>query len=196
MPQPDTTPPREQRTPLARALRAAQAPRLAQLLRFGSVGAMAFVVDLGLFNLLRFGPGELLEAKPLTAKVISAAVATVVAWIGNRSWTFAETRTTRRVRELGIFTLVNLAGIGVALACLAFSHYVLGFTSPLADNIAANGVGLVLGTAVRFLGYRAFVFNGSGAVPPTGAVRTAADDAGLADGVAAVEDRPSPRITR
>ena len=34
----------------------------------------------------------------------------------------------------------------------------LGFTSLLADNISANVVGLVLGTAFRFLMYRYWVF--------------------------------------
>ncbi|WP_418606452.1 hypothetical protein [Georgenia sp. SUBG003] len=33
--------------------------------------------------------------------------------------------------------------MAIAVGCLAVSHYVLGFTSPLADNVAANGVGLV-----------------------------------------------------
>ncbi|MGZ4722528.1 MAG: GtrA family protein, partial [Oryzihumus sp.] len=31
--------------------------------------------------------------------------------------------------------------------------------SPLADNISANGVGLVLGTLFRFWAYRRFVFS-------------------------------------
>jgi hypothetical protein len=49
-------------------------------------------------------------------------------------------------------------GLAIALACLAVSHYVLGFTSALADNVAANGVGLVLGSAFRFFSYRRWVF--------------------------------------
>ena len=35
----------------------------------------------------------------------------------------------------------------------------LGLTSPVADNIAANVVGLALGTLFRFLMYRTVVFN-------------------------------------
>ena len=135
--------------------------RLPELLRFGSVGAVAFVVDVGLFNLLRFGPGELLGAKPLTAKVLSVAVATVVAWLGNRYWTFARRRTATRVRELLGFAAVNVGGMAIAVACLAFSHYVLGLTSPLADNIAANVVGLGLGTVFRYVAYRRVVFTGT-----------------------------------
>ncbi|WP_246159946.1 hypothetical protein [Microbacterium rhizomatis] len=39
------------------------------------------------------------------------------------------------------------------------SHYLLGFTSQLADNISGNVVGLVLGTAFRFAAYRWLVFS-------------------------------------
>ncbi|MDO8108539.1 GtrA family protein [Isoptericola sp. b441] len=132
--------------------------RLIELFRFGSVGALAYLVDAGLFNLLRFGPGEILGHKPLTAKVISVAVATLVSWIGNRYWTFAERRTTTRGRELVVFAVVNVVGMAIALVCLAVSHYLLGLTSPLADNISANVVGLGLGTLFRYVAYRRVVF--------------------------------------
>ncbi len=135
--------------------------RLAELVRFGFVGGLAFVVDAGLFNLLRFGPGEVLGHKPLTAKVLSVAVATVVAWLGNRYWTFAARRTGNRRREFVAFAVANAVGMAIAVGCLAFSHYVLGLTSPLADNVAANVVGLGLGTIFRYLAYRFFVFTGS-----------------------------------
>jgi putative flippase GtrA len=135
--------------------------RVGELARFGSVGLLAYVVDIGLFNLLRFGPGELLGEKPLTAKVVSVSVATLVAWLGNRYWTFARHRTRRRGRELALFVLVNAGGMVIAVGCLAISHYALGLTSPLADNISANGVGLVLGTAFRYVMYRNVVFTGA-----------------------------------
>jgi hypothetical protein len=35
---------------------------------------------------------------------------------------------------------------------------VLGLTDPLSDNIAANVVGLGLGTAARFWAFRRFIF--------------------------------------
>jgi putative flippase GtrA len=53
--------------------------------------------------------------------------------------------------------------LGIALACLATSRYVLGFSGPLADNVAANVVGLLLGTLFRFWSYRKWVFP---ATPP------------------------------
>ena len=129
-----------------------------ELVRFCAVGGTAFVVDVGLFNVLRFGPGELLGEKPLTAKVISVTASVLVAWLGNRYWTFSGSRRDSRGRELTLFVLVNIGGMVIAVGCLAVSHYLLGLTSPLADNVAANGVGLVLGTAFRYLCYRYLVF--------------------------------------
>ncbi|GAA2235151.1 GtrA family protein [Rarobacter faecitabidus] len=140
------------------------ATRILEILRFSVVGGAAYIVDVGLFNLLRFGPGDLLADKPLTAKIISASVATVVAWIGNRYWTFARSRTDSSVRELVSYAIVNVAGMGIAVGCLWLSHYVLGFTSAVADNIAANVVGLLLGTLFRYFAYRTWVFTGAGRV--------------------------------
>lgn len=142
------------------ARRARVAARVRELAKFGSVGAVAYVVDLGLFNLLSFGPGEVLGHKPLTAKVVSVAVATLVAWVGNRYWTFSARRTSTRGRELAAFVVVNVGGMLIAVGCLAISTYVLGLTSPLAKNVSANVVGLALGTAFRYVAYRHLVFTG------------------------------------
>ncbi len=131
---------------------------LAELFKFGFVGGVAYIVDTGLFNLLRFGPGELLLDKPLTAKVLSVAVATLVAWLGNRYWTFAGKRSETAGRELVMFVLVNVGGMLVAVLTLWFSHYVLRLTSPLADNISANVIGVGLGTIFRYVAYRYWVF--------------------------------------
>lgn len=129
-----------------------------EVIKFGVVGAVAYVVDLTVFNLLRFGPGELLGDKPLTAKAVSVALATCVAWYGNRQWTFRRRRTAAPVRELVQFFVINAVGLGIGLLCLFVSHYVLGLRTPLADNVSANGVGLVLSTLFRFWAYRRFVF--------------------------------------
>ena len=57
------------------------------------VGALGFVADVGTFNLLRFAGGEgPLYDYPLTAKVVSGIIATIVAWLGNRYWTFSHAR--------------------------------------------------------------------------------------------------------
>jgi hypothetical protein len=63
------------------------------------------------------------------------------------------------VREGIDFVAVSLGGMFIGLGCLWISHYLLGFTSLLADNISTNVVGLALGTAFRFWLYRVWVFS-------------------------------------
>lgn len=130
-----------------------------ELAKFGTVGAVAFVVDVGLFNLLRFASSDsLLSEKPLTAKTLSVAAATTVAYFGNRHWTFKHRGRTSFKREYVMFFLLNGVAMAISLACLTISHYVLDLRSPLADNLSANVIGLGLGTIFRFWSYRKFVF--------------------------------------
>jgi putative flippase GtrA len=138
---------------LARRLHAARA----ELARFGTVGVLSLVVDLAVFNLLRL---TLLEDKPITAKVISGCVAALNAFALNRQWSFKERNRERRVHhELVLFFLINGVGLAISLLCLFVSHYLLGFENKIADNIAANGVGLAFGSAFRFWGYRKFIWS-------------------------------------
>ncbi|HEY0215695.1 MAG TPA: GtrA family protein [Cellulomonas sp.] len=138
--------------------------RLAELARFSSVGTVAFVVDMGTFNLLRFGPGDVLGDSPLTARVVAVLLATFVSWAGSRYWTFADQRSGRQGRELTLFTLINALGIGVSIGTLAFTHGVLDRSGPWWDNVA-NVLGIVLATAVRYVGYKLFVFTGTATLP-------------------------------
>lgn len=127
--------------------------------KFLTVGAVAYVVDIGVFNLLRFaGDYAPLASKPLTAKVISAFLATLVAYFGNKKWTYATRNGQDRRKEVLWFFGLNIVAMLIAVACLWFSHYVLGLDSPLADNISANFIGVALGTLFRFVTYRKFVF--------------------------------------
>jgi len=134
-----------------------------QVAAFGTIGAICFVIDLAVYNLLR---ATVMPDGPIAAKVVSAVVSTAVAWIANRSITFRAQRRSGRggaAREALLFAVTNLIGLGIAAACLFVSHYVLGFTSTFADNVAGNGVGLVLGTAFRFAAYKALVFRSTDA---------------------------------
>ena len=127
--------------------------------RFGVVGALGFLVDVGLFNLLRYAgePGTL-EQKPLTAKALSVTAATIVTYFGNRHWTWRDRVRGSRHREAVLFFTFSGLGMLIALACLGVSHYVLGLHSAVADNVSANIVGLVFGMVFRFWSYRTFVF--------------------------------------
>jgi putative flippase GtrA len=127
--------------------------------KFLTVGGAGYVVDVSVFNLLRFAGGEgPLYDKPLTAKIISVVLATIVTYTGNRQWTWRHRQRSGYLREYVLFFVLNGIAMAIAVGTLAVSHYMLGFTSPLADNIAANVVGLALGTAFRFWSYRRWVF--------------------------------------
>ncbi|MDQ1548528.1 MAG: hypothetical protein QOD27_186 [Microbacteriaceae bacterium] len=138
---------------------------LAQFVRFGLVGAVGLVIDVGVFNLLRITvlAPEAMQHGPIYAKLISTSLAILANWLGNRYWTFGAARRPQLVREGLEFAVVSVGGMGIGLACLWVSHYALGFTSLLADNLSSNVVGLALGTAFRFWLYRVWVFRGPGA---------------------------------
>ena len=142
-----------------------------ELLRFGLVGLAGYLVDVSVFNLLRYagGAGPLYD-KPLTAKALSVTVATLVTYAGHRHWTWRGRGRADVRREYALFFLLNAVGLGIALLCLFVSHYALALTSPLADNLSANVVGLGLGTAFRFWSYRRFVFRPVPANPAERAV--------------------------
>ena len=129
-------------------------------LKFGVVGLIGYVIDVGIFNLLRIGLlGEGgFFADPFGAKITSVTIAIIVTWLGNRYWAFREHRGANLVRELAEFGVIALAGMGISLLCLWCSREVFGYTSLLADNISANGLGLVLATIFRFLFYRYWVY--------------------------------------
>ncbi|MEO6205396.1 MAG: GtrA family protein [Mycobacteriales bacterium] len=124
-----------------------------ELAKFGTVGAMAFVIDITIFNVML----HLLD-KPLTSKAISTIIAATFAFVLNRAWSFRHRQRTTVQREYTLFFVLNAIGLGIALGCLFTSHYLLGFESKLADNISANGFGLVLGTTFRFWSYRRFIW--------------------------------------
>jgi putative flippase GtrA len=132
---------------------------LGELARFFTVGLLAYVVDVGTFNLLVHAGGEgVLFDKPLTAKVIAVVAATVVAYFGNRQWTWRDRERRGFWREYGLFFVLNAIALALTLLPLAFSRYVLGLDSALADNLSGNVVGVALGTAFRFWSYRTWVF--------------------------------------
>lgn len=133
-----------------------------QLMRFLLVGGVGLVVDIVVFNMLRTTVLEphFVAGGPVIAKVISTTLAIAVNWMGNRFWTFREQRRIDVVREGIEFGVVSVAGALIAVGCLWISHYLFGFTSLIADNLATNVVGLALGTAFRFALYRWWVYSG------------------------------------
>jgi putative flippase GtrA len=126
---------------------------------FAAAGAFGLLVDIGGYNaLVHLGENGLLDDQPLVAKTISLVAGTTVAYFGNRFWTYRHRPRGRFAREYTTYMALSGVALGIALVCLACSRYVLGLTSPVADNVAANGVGLALGSLFRFVTYRRYVF--------------------------------------
>ncbi len=127
-----------------------------EMIKFGVVGIMAFIIDIGLANLLWH---TVLADKVTTAKIISGAVATLFSWVGNRQWTFRHRRSRPAHHEVALFFGVNVVALGISALTLYVSHYGLDYVSILADNVATI-IGIGLGTLFRFWAYRKFVFAG------------------------------------
>lgn len=136
-----------------------------ELAKFGVVGAIAFAIDLGGFNLLFYGP---LAGHLTTSKIVSGAVATVVAWVGNRLWTFRHRRHRPMHHEALLFFVVNGVGLLVSTGYLNATHDWLEWTSRAAVNLNTF-IGIAIATGLRFYAYRQLVFAGErpGDVDPT-----------------------------
>ncbi|GAA3701497.1 hypothetical protein GCM10022377_13910 [Zhihengliuella alba] len=126
-----------------------------EVMKFGTVGAAAFVVDTGIFVWLMSGHMAGSEVK---AKIVAGAVATVFSWVANRYWTFRHRRQANVARELVMFVVMNAIGLGIAAACVWVTKYILQLTDTTSLFIAGSVVGLILGTIFRFFAYRFWVF--------------------------------------
>jgi putative flippase GtrA len=169
---------------------------IAELTKFGLIGTVGLVTDVGGANLLH-GPAGL---GPLTAKAISATVATVLSYAGHRLWTFRHRANQGLLRGWLIFFGLNLVGLLVSLLVIVFFTDVLRLHGLAAYNVAqACGVGL--GMLFRYWSYRRFVFlafePGEQAGGPDGGHRHAAvhQAPGRAAGQpAAGQPAPGPQI--
>ena len=89
-----------------------------EFIQFGLVGATAFVIDMGLFNLLQHGPLGVLAGHANTANAVAASIATIYSWIMNRVWTYRGRTQENAGREAFLFFFANLCGIGITQFCL------------------------------------------------------------------------------
>jgi len=141
------------RVGLADRLRASWGQLLRELSAFGVVGATCFVLDLGLFQLLYVHAG----VGAVTARLVSTLVSMTAAYIAHRYWSFAHRARTTVRREYTLFAAINGVTLVLGLVVVAVVRYPLGQDSALVLQIA-NVCSIVLGTVIRYLGYRRWVF--------------------------------------
>jgi putative flippase GtrA len=134
-----------------------------ELVKFAVVGGTTWVIDTAIFLLLK---ATVLEAKPLTAKVLAVLVATIVSYVLNREWSFRTRGGRDRHHEAFLFFVISGIGVAVYTAPLAISRYVLHlqvpgvtlFTQEVADFIAGQIIGTLVGMAFRWWAFRRYVF--------------------------------------
>ncbi|WP_280268273.1 GtrA family protein [Nocardia wallacei] len=134
-----------------------------ELIKFAIVGATTFVIDSGIFYVLKL---TVLSPKPVTAKIISGVIAVIASYILNREWSFKGRGGREKHHEALLFFAVS--GIGVVLSFLPLwvSRYVFHLQVPhisltvenITDFISAFIIGNLLQMMFRFWAMRRWVF--------------------------------------
>lgn len=99
-------------------MKAAAARERTRFFRFAVIGAIGSVLDFGIMNALTaFGNLALVPAG-----TISFFCAVINNFIGNRYWTYPDSRSRPALGQLGMFSLVNTAGIAIRIPILHFGE--------------------------------------------------------------------------
>jgi putative flippase GtrA len=125
-----------------------------ELSKFGSIGALAFVVNIVATNAM----WHAMPSKRIVGSIVGTAFAIVVTYIGNRFWTYKDRDSIGRQREMVLFVTVNLIGMLIENVPLAVSQYVVHWDSTLASNVAKYIIGTPLGMVFRLWTYRTWIF--------------------------------------
>ena len=124
-----------------------------ELAKFGVVGLIGSVVDLGGAAYLHGAVG----VGPMVSKGLSLCAATVITYLGSRFWTFRHRVNQALLREGMLFVALNVVGLAIAEIVIAVTTYGLGKEGVLAYN-AASVAGTGLGTIFRYFSYKKWVF--------------------------------------
>jgi putative flippase GtrA len=134
-----------------------------ELLKFGIVGGTTFVIDNGIWYLLKL---TVLQTKPITAKAIAIIVATIVSYILNREWSFRTRGGRETHHEAALFFLISGIAVVINLIPPYISRYVLDlevphvtrFVQETADFLSGSIIGMLLAMFFRFWGFKRWVF--------------------------------------
>ncbi|WP_028479201.1 GtrA family protein [Nocardia sp. CNY236] len=134
-----------------------------ELIKFAVVGATTFVIDTGLFFMLKW---TVLAEKPVTAKIIAGVIAVIASYILNREWSFKHRGGRERHHEALLFFGVSGVGVVLSFTPLIISSYVFDLRQPnvsftvenIADFISAFIIGNLLQMSFRFWAMRRWVF--------------------------------------
>lgn len=100
-----------------------------RFIKFAVVGAIGSVVDIGVMNLLT----QVFHFQLVLAGSISFVCAVINNFIGNRYWTYPDSRSKPIHRQLGMFFIVNTIGIAIRIPILKYAEPPL---AKLFENLA------------------------------------------------------------
>ncbi|MFF4170988.1 GtrA family protein [Streptomyces sp. NPDC001744] len=136
-----------------------------EVAKFGAVGAIGVLVDLGVFNLVR----HFSDLQVVRASVVATVVAIAFNYVGFRYFTYKDRDKSRRTKEMTLFLVFSLVGLVIQNGLLYTATYGFGWDSPLQSNFF-KFFGIAVATLFRFWSYRTWVFR---ALPAKEAVQTA-----------------------
>jgi putative flippase GtrA len=122
--------------------------------KFGVIGVGGLVITNGGYDLLHNHGGM----GPVTATTIATIVATIVAYVGNRYWSFRHRERAGVARETVVFFLLNGIGLLIQDAAVWFNYYVVGLGHNKVAEFVALNVGIAAATVFRFWSYRKWVW--------------------------------------
>ncbi|MER7170771.1 GtrA family protein [Streptomyces mesophilus] len=147
------------------ALRAQLDQLWREIAKFGAVGGVGMLVNLGVFNLLR----HTTEIPVVRASILATAVAICCNYVGFRYFTYRDRDKSSRTKEMTLFLLFSIVGLVIENGVLYAATYGFGWDSPLQSNVF-KFVGIGIATLFRFWSYRTWVFR---ALPAREAVASA-----------------------
>lgn len=82
---------------------------IAQIMKFGVVGVIAFVIDFGVMVLLT----ELFAVNPVVSATISFTVSVIFNYVASMRYVFKHREGMSRQREFVIFVVLSVIGLGI-----------------------------------------------------------------------------------
>ncbi|GAA3099592.1 hypothetical protein GCM10020254_51310 [Streptomyces goshikiensis] len=136
-----------------------------EVAKFGAVGGLGVLVNLGVFNLIR----STTDLQVVRASVIATVVAIATNYLGFRYFAYRDRAQSGRTRELALFVAFSVIGLVIENGVLYTATYGFGWDGKLETN-AFKFIGIGVATVFRFWSYRTWVFKALPAPAPVSLV--------------------------